>query len=538
MNDKIIEKYNSIPAEKFKFVESKDNTHDVKFDTKPHSYAYDAFLRFCKNKGSVVAAVVIILLVLFAIIAPLCTPYTVRYHDEVFLGTLPKCSLFANTNFWDGCSYKTEGYLNYSYYYWMGQELIGTESESSAHFAIKNQQVDLLENDIYGYRLDSYQMQGCRYLQITQSDYELIQQYQNETGRQVIYPTIRAKDRPTDKNFQKNANYYYETKSVNGKPNPVLDENGQVKPVYYTLSEAELAEALKNNRIGEYNSLRLEGENGFVKDGTTYYYVYASKVSGGDVELRVNYFEYYTFLHSYKEKDGIGEPCFLFGSTRDGNDVFVCLASGARFSFIFAICVAAINLVVGAIYGAIEGYFGGAADMVMERISDVLSAVPTMIVITLLKYNMETTSHILILFIAFVATGWIGMASSTRMQFYRFKNQEYVLAARTLGAKNKRIIWKHIFPNAMGTLVTSCALVIPSMIFSETSLTYLGIIDLSSGNITSVGTLIAKGQQELTTYPHISMFPSVFLALLMLSFNLFGNGLRDAFNPSLRGVEE
>lgn len=530
MNDKILEKYNSIPAEKFNFVANKDNIHDVKFDTKPHSYAYDAFLRFCKNKGSVVAAIVILILVLFSIIAPWCTPYTVSYYDNVFTGTLPKCEWFADTNFWDGCSYKTEGYLNYSYYYWMGQELVGTASESSAHYAIKNQKVSVLEDNMYGYRLDSYQMKGCRYLQISADEYQLIQQYQNETGRQVIYPMIRTKDRPTDRNFKNNANYYYQTTSVKGKPNPVLDDNGQIIVAYWTLPADELTD--------NYNSLRLEGEDGFVQDGVTCYYMYARPVSGGDYELRLNYFEYYTFRHSYLLKDGLSEPYFLFGTTSDGNDVFVCLASGARFSFIFAICIAAVNMIVGAIYGAIAGYYGGAADLVMERITDVLSAVPTMIVITLLKYNMENTSQILILFIAFIATGWIGMASSTRMQFYRYKNQEYALAARTLGAKDSRIIWKHIFPNALGTLVTSCALVIPSMIFSETSLTYLGIIDLSSGNITSVGTLIAKGQKELTTYPHIAMFPSVFLALLMLSFNLFGNGLRDAFNPSLRGAED
>ncbi len=530
MSDKILEKYNSIPAEKFKFVENKDNIHDVKFDTKPHSYAYDAFLRFCKNKGSVVAAIVILVLVLFSIIAPWCTPYTVKYYDNVFTGTLPKCDWFADTNFWDGCSYKTEGYLNYSYYYWMGQELVGTPSESSAHYAIKNQKVNVLENNMYGYRLDSYHMNGCRYLQISAAEYQLIQQYQNETGRQVIYPTLRTKDRPSDRNFKDNANYYYETTSVKGKPNPVLDENGQIILAYWTLPADQLTD--------NYNSLRLEGEDGFIKDGVTCYYMYARPVSGGDYELRLNYFEYYTFKHSYLDKDGLSEPYFLFGSTSDGNDVFVCLASGARFSFIFAICIAAVNMIVGAIYGAIAGYYGGAADLIMERITDVLSAVPTMIVITLLKYNMENTSQILILFIAFIATGWIGMASSTRMQFYRYKNQEYALAARTLGAKDSRIIWKHIFPNALGTLVTSCALVIPSMIFSETSLTYLGIIDLTSGSITSVGTLIAKGQKELTTYPHIAMFPSVFLALLMLSFNLFGNGLRDAFNPSLRGSED
>ena len=200
--------------------------------------------------------------------------------------------------------------------------------------------------------------------------------------------------------------------------------------------------------------------------------------------------------------------------------------------------MAAINLVVGAIYGSIEGYYGGKVDIVMERVADILASVPSVIVITLLQLHMQGSSTILILFLAFFITGWIGMAHSTRMQFYRYKNQEYVLAARTLGAKDRRIIWKHIFPNALGTLVTSCALVIPSMIYSEVNLSYLGIINLSSGNLTSVGTLLANGQPYLTSYPHIIAFPSVFLALLLLSFNLFGNGLRDAFNPTLRGSEE
>ncbi len=236
-------------------------------------------------------------------------------------------------------------------------------------------------------------------------------------------------------------------------------------------------------------------------------------------------------------KDGVKTPDFLFGTTGNGQDILTCLASGARFSFIFGIVVALVNMIIGAIYGSIEGYYGGKTDLVMERISDILSAIPMMIVITLLKYHMEGSSHILILFLSFFLTGWIGMASTTRMQFYRFKNQEYVLAARTLGARDGRLMFKHIFPNAIGTLVTSCALVIPSMIYSEVNLTYLGIINLSGGKITSVGTLIEMGQQSLTLAPHVVMFPTIFLVLLMLSFNLFGNGLRDAFNPSLRGSE-
>lgn len=220
-----------------------------------------------------------------------------------------------------------------------------------------------------------------------------------------------------------------------------------------------------------------------------------------------------------------------------GQDILTNLSSGARFSFLFSIAVALVNMIVGLIYGMIEGYYGGKVDLVMERISEILSAVPIYIVITLLKYHMGGTSQALLLFLSFFLTGWIGMAGTTRMQFYRYKNQEYVLAARTLGARDRRLMWKHILPNALGTLVTSCALVIPGMIYSEVSLAYLGIINLSTGNTTSVGTIIEAGQRAMQTAPHIVIFPSVFLILLMLSFNLFGNGLRDAFNPSLRGSE-
>ena len=201
------------------------------------------------------------------------------------------------------------------------------------------------------------------------------------------------------------------------------------------------------------------------------------------------------------------------------------------------IIVASVNLFVGAIYGSIEGYYGGRTDIIMERVVDILAAIPFMIVITLLKYHLNA-SHVMILFISFFLTGWTGMAARTRMQFYRFKNQEYVLVARTLGAKDRRIMFKHIFPNAIGTLITSSVLVIPSVIFSETSLSYLGIISLNTGNMTSVGTLLANGQTYLFTYPHMILFPAVFISLLMLCFNLFGNGLRDAFNPSLRGTDE
>ena len=130
------------------------------------------------------------------------------------------------------------------------------------------------------------------------------------------------------------------------------------------------------------------------------------------------------------------------------------------------------------------------------------------------------------------------MAKRVRMQFYRYKNREYVLSAKTLGASDRRIMRKHILPNAIGTIITGSVLSIPATIFSESSLSYLGIINLNTGSMTSVGTLLSNAQPYLTSYPYMILFPATFICLLMLSFNLFGNGLRDAFNPTLRGEKE
>ena len=516
--------YNDISAEQFQFVDKQDLTHEKTLETKPRSYLADAFSRFCKNKGSIVGACVILVLVLYAILGTAFSQYSVSHRDTYFRYALPKSELFANTNFWDGCQEKTLSAATFYYYYYMGEE--------TGHYAVKNQEYTIDDDKMYTFRLDSYQKTGCVYLKMSKEDYLLLQQYQNESGKQVIYPSLRLSMKRMVDTYQivtkgnvstdTAANYYYKFNTSTMQAQ--LDSKGNVIPDYKTHSVGQPSN-------DNYNSLRIagDGENGIE-------YEYARPIDSG-YEVRVNYYEYYVFYHSYVLKDGVDKPSFIFGANEEGQDIFTCLAAGALFSFAFAISVAAVNLIVGAIYGAIEGYYGGKIDLVMERFSDILSAVPTMIIVTLLKLHMGTSGAVLILFLSFFLTGWIGMASTTRMQFYRYKNQEYVLAARTLGAKDARIIVNHIFPNALGTLVTSCALVIPSMIYSEVNLSYLGIISLTSGNLTSVGTLLASGQSALMTAPHVALMPSLFLALLLLSFNLFGNGLRDAFNPSLRGSE-
>ena len=521
---------NNIPVEKFQFAKRNDLYHDSKFETKPVSYFQGAFQRFSKNKGAVVGGIVIACLVLFAILAPFFTPFQPSYYDMVYMYVTPKSTLFADSgiDFWDGYKQKDTNYVGYL-------KDVALAAETGREIIKRGEYTVSEDGATYSYRYDTYYGVGFgKYKIISQEEFNDIQRYQNETGRQVLYPVVKSSDRPTLEKNKYDANIYYKVENPKASIlRPKLDKDGNIIPNYWKY-EAGDASSL----IPEYNSLRIEGENGVEQNGKQYYYAYGRKVDGG-IEIRAEYYEYYTYQHTQVLKDGIGEPLFLFGTTETGKEIFACMAYGARFSFIFATVVAAVNFIVGVIWGSISGYSGGKIDLFMERFAEILGSVPTMIVITLLKYHMGSSSQALVLFIAFFATGWIGMAGRTRMQFYRFKNQEYVLAARTLGARDTRIMFKHIFPNGLGTIVTSVALVIPSMIYSETSLSYLGIINLEAGNTTSVGTLIAAGQRSIIANAgYVALFPCVFLVLLMLSFNLFGNGLRDAFNPSLRGTED
>ena len=527
-----MENYNlqNIPAEKFRFAQKSDLYHDSKFETKPVTYFQGAFRRFSKNKGAVVGGIVISILILFAIIAPFFTPFKPAYFDMVYAYVTPKNNLFVNAgiDFWDGCRVKDTNRIGYL-------KDLAIASETGREVIKRGEYTVSPDGSNYTYRYDTYYGVGFgKYKIISQAEFEAIQEYQNRTGKQVLYPVVKFADRPTLEKNKYDANIYYQVENPNAATlRPKLDADGNIIPNYWKYEVTE-----DNGLIPEYNSLRIEGEDGIREDGKQYYYAYGRKVDGG-IEVRAEYYEYYTYQHTEVKKDGIEEPLFTFGTTQTGKDIFACLAYGARFSFIFASVVAVVNFIVGVIWGSISGYFGGKVDLFMERFSEILGSVPTIIVITLLKYHMGSTSQVIVLFIAFFATGWIGMAGRTRMQFYRFKNQEYVLAARTLGAKDSRIMFKHIFPNGLGTIVTSVALVIPSMIYSETSFTYLGIINLEAGNTTSVGTLIAAGQQSIMANAgYVALFPCMFLVLLMLSFNLFGNGLRDAFNPSLRGSED
>ena len=481
----------NLPREKFVFVQREEKLHDVKFETKAVGYFGDAWNRFKKNKGSVVAAIIIILLIIFAVFTPVFSTYNMAFTDSYYTYTLPKSNLLSHIGVWDGCSNKTVNQQTYDYYDSMGAIVEVRDSYESV--------VNGRTSTYYDIRLDSYRAVGYVYINLAPSEYQAALNYQEENGIQLFYPMVNTAQIVQEMN-RDNANYWYEH---DAKGIAARDANGDYIPIYKTDESSE--------------------------DGLAYY---SMKMGGSQYQVRVYYYDWFTYLNGQ-------EPCFLFGTDNLGHDILSRLASGARFSLLLSMIVSAINFLIGTVYGAIEGYYGGKLDLVMERIVDVLYSIPYMVLFSLLQLRYGKAIGVVgALLLAFVLTGWIGVSSTVRTQFYRFKGQEYVLAARTLGASDARLIGRCILPNSLGTIITSCVLMVPSVIFTESSLSYLGVLNLDSSTLTSVGTMLSNGQTALSTYPHAILFPSLFISLMMISFNLFGNGLRDALNPTLRGSEE
>ena len=232
----------------------------------------------------------------------------------------------------------------------------------------------------------------------------------------------------------------------------------------------------------------------------------------------------------YKMKEA-EDKYFWFGTDSIGRDIWTRLWRGARVSLFIGIMSVLINMFIGVVYGAVSGYYGGWVDMIMQRIIEILTGIPQLVLVMLLVMYMG--AGIVPFIIALVMTGWVGMSKMVRAQFYRYKGQEYVLASRTMGAKDRTLIFRHILPNAIGPTITQATLAVPMAIFFEAQLSYLGLG--MEAPEPSIGVLLSEGQKVLLDFPHLILFPAVLISILMLAFNLFGNGLRDAFDPTLRG---
>jgi len=255
------------------------------------------------------------------------------------------------------------------------------------------------------------------------------------------------------------------------------------------------------------------------------------------------------FQYSAKEQVKIAKGISVFphvmGTDALGRDYAIRVIYGTRISLLVGIFSALIVVVVGIIYGSISGYFGGKVDNIMMRIVDIIYALPDVLLVMLLSVaikNIVSTSKselimklgsgMVSIFIVFGLLYWVGMARQVRGQILSIKEQEYVLASRSIGASPARIIRKHMIPNCVSVIIIVAAMQIPSAIFTESFLSFLGMG--VSIPMPSLGSLASDARAGLNSYPFLLIYPAMSIFLIVLSFNLLGNGLRDAFDPKLR----
>ena len=221
------------------------------------------------------------------------------------------------------------------------------------------------------------------------------------------------------------------------------------------------------------------------------------------------------------------------GTDALGRDLMTRLFRGARISLLIAVITVFTNVFIGVVYGAVSAYYGGKVDIFMTHLAEVMDGMPY-VVVTIL-FMLVLGAGIFSIILAMTVTGWIGTSRLIRAQFYRFKGREYVLAARTLGVPDRILIFRHILPNCVGPLITRSMIAIPGAIFSESFLAYIGL-GIAPPN-PSIGILLSDGQKVLLQYPYQTVFPAILISVLMIAFNLFSNGLRDALDPTKRGEE-
>ncbi|CAH0346727.1 oligopeptide ABC transporter permease [Bacillus sp. CECT 9360] len=221
---------------------------------------------------------------------------------------------------------------------------------------------------------------------------------------------------------------------------------------------------------------------------------------------------------------------FWFGTDEFGRDLWTRVWKATQISLFIAIIAALLDLIIGVVYGGISAFYGGRVDNGMQRIIEVLIGIPNLVVIILFILILEPGITSIIL--AMVITGWVGMARVVRGKILQLKGQEYILAARTLGTSNAKIIWKHLLPNVMGSIIITLMFTIPTAIFFEAFLSFIGLG--LQPPLASLGVLIEDGYKSMRFFSYKLIFPAIVISAVMISFNLLGDGLRDALDPKMR----
>ena len=221
---------------------------------------------------------------------------------------------------------------------------------------------------------------------------------------------------------------------------------------------------------------------------------------------------------------------FWFGTDEFGRDMWTRVWAGTRVSLYIGFLAAFLDMFVGVTYGAVSGFLGGRVDNVMQRTVEVLVGIPSLVVAILAMVLFNP--GIITISIAIGITGWVYMARIVRGRMLQLKNQEFALASRSLGASVYRLVWKHLIPNSLGPIIINLMFTIPSAIFAEAFLSFIGLgIQVPEA---SLGSLISDGASEIRFHPYMLWFPSAVFCLIMICFNLLGDGLRDALDPKMR----
>lgn len=223
----------------------------------------------------------------------------------------------------------------------------------------------------------------------------------------------------------------------------------------------------------------------------------------------------------------------LFGTDAIGRDLLVRIMYGARYSLIIGISAAIINLVIGVIYGGVAGFIGGKVDTIMMRIVDILYSIPTIIYVILLMAVLQNAglgkSGLFTIILAMSISYWVNMARIVRGDILQLKQQDFILAAKSLGASKTRILFRHLIPNCIGSIIVTLTLLIPQAIFTEAFLSFLGLG--INAPLASLGTLCNDAMKAIYVHPYQLFFPAIMICIIILSFNLLGDGLTEALDP-------
>ena len=542
-----------IDKDQFEFVQIDHKIFDSKFETKPVGYWKDAFRRFARSTSSVICFFLLAIIVLLSIVGEVISPYDASTMNQRAGYLPPRVPGLEHIGIMDGTTKKKGVLLN--------QIMFKTEEEK-ARFYKEFDKVFTSEiiNDTEHYQPIPYDEVAASdpVISLRKFDSRFIDSIKNikvvhkmEWKRDPITGEVL-----TDENgdYIKVDNYYYtadikfnmykslgQLKKSQGDIDLVLTNLAKYEGITQENWEKDaLLDQLKNWRDAEGNPLKKGKPNTEIANDLNSRLMTELGVENIDdlsfrftSILRTNRGYEFIFEANALLTGNTGPKSYhIFGTDNLGRDMWCRIWSGLGISMLIGLAVGVFCIAFGICWGSISGFYGGIVDICMERFTDILVNIPSIIILTLLKLYLGDEHSLIVFILTLVMTSWVGMSSRTRIQFYRYKNREYVLAARTLGAKDGRLIFKHILPNGIGPLVNMGVSIIPASMNFETSIAYLG---LATATANSIGTIISAGNENFLDFPYLLVIPSLIYAVIMVSFNVLGLGLRDALNPSLRG---